>query len=692
MLLLVLALTATVGAQDLLPADLYVLLNDGRVERFRTEGGAPMVLTPDDAFVIDFAVDALGERLAYRTASGLFTLDLPPDDRPVGSARLIDAEADVPPYRGRGASIAWTPSGDGVAYTTQRGARIYFDTADGPQFTSVTEGVFFDLRWSPGGRFLLARAEQDVWWVYRRDGLQLPLTSIISTATGAAWVSDHEIVFAPPTGGLRLMDLDLANAQSVLLDESIEYRLPTLDSDDALRFFARAPADPEVPPDSGRLLRLGRGQQQIEVIGELPIALTGLRWDPSGELLIALQGGAIALLNPLTGEAFTLPASSAVAYSWGPLPQALLPTPELPATAIAAAPEILATPTLDLLPTPTPGPISAVTGLPLPTDLFFLAPDSNGVQQIWRMPANGASPLQLTVGGGDVNEFAIAPDGLQVVYVSDAQLWIEPVNAGGLRQLAELNSFAPANPTFSPDGTQIAYVDEGAPNGGIWIVPAAGGDPERVLANEAADPASGDFRVYRRPQFAPDGDRLLVDIYFAAGVQMGILDLATATVTDIPVAEVGDIRPLTARWLSDGRILTHSDATAPLPIAPGLYLYDAVAPATTAVEGLPLGAGVIIRSVREIAPGRLRIVLADGQEAVVLRVIDLVGREPQRVREIEVLIAPRLSPNGSRLAGYTSLIDIEGVRQGPLLFVDLATGERFLLSQPPTVWGIAWGR
>src|SRR5262249_46316454 len=142
-------------------------------------------------------------------------------------------------------------------------------------------------------------------------------TSVVPSSVGTTWISDSELVFAPAEGGLRVMNLAQANAQAVLLDESVSYRLPMLNSEDALVFFGRDPNDANVPEGYGRLLRLARGAQQLQTIGQVPIALNGLRWAPGGSLLVAFQGGVIALYDPSTGLGFPLPMTEVVAYAWG---------------------------------------------------------------------------------------------------------------------------------------------------------------------------------------------------------------------------------------------------------------------------------------------------------------------------------------------------------------------------------------
>src|SRR5690606_21537095 len=114
-----------------------------------------------------------------------------------------------------GETIVWSPNGDAIAYTTTYGARVTFDTGTASTFVDLREGMFKGLSWSPGGRFLAAEGAplenaaptlDSVWWIYRRDGYALNLTSLITSSIGTAWVSDSEIVFAPAEGGLRLMN------------------------------------------------------------------------------------------------------------------------------------------------------------------------------------------------------------------------------------------------------------------------------------------------------------------------------------------------------------------------------------------------------------------------------------------------------------------------------------------------------
>ncbi|MBK8034908.1 MAG: hypothetical protein IPK17_36465 [Chloroflexi bacterium] len=531
-----------------LPADLFVLLNDGRIERYGVGAAGVRTVTPEGAYIIDFGVDAAGERLAYRTEDGLYITLIPATDVPLGDPIRLEAEsASVPYFRGAGETIAWSPTGDALAYTTLTGARVYFQGSGG--FVDLLESPMLSLSWSPGGTFLAAQAEQNVWWIYRRDGSLATLTSIIPSSIGTAWVSDSELVFAPADGSLRVMNLAAANAQSILLDDTIQYRLPYLTDEDALVFFAR---DPEVPEGYGVLMRLQRGATEVETLGQVPVALTGLRWTPDGSLLAAFQGGVIALYDPITGLGFPLPLQGAVAYGWGrPAPETtiaptLIPGPTqvvVPLAAPTETPLPLATAPAPVAVTSTPAPAVPVTALVLSSDGYFLSPDFNGTLQVWRMPANGAPPGQYTGSLDDVGEYAIAPNDGTVAYVVTGELWIQPFSRAAPYYLTEITSFAPTNLTFSPDGALIAFADE---ERGIFTVPMDGSEDPSLLIVNAAD------TIYRRPQFSPDGSRLLVDIYRGDRVWTGVFDLTSKALIEAPVPESAEdtraARALVSRW------------------------------------------------------------------------------------------------------------------------------------------------
>jgi hypothetical protein len=323
-IILLFLLTAPVYGQDdalNLPAALYVLTNEGIIQRYGQGAEGITTVSPSDQFIVDFGVAPDDNWMAYRTETALSI-----SNRTTEENYLVESDlASVPSVRGKGDTIAWSPVGDAIAVTTLYGGRIYINTFPGDsaanwKFTplDLREGAFIQLLWSPDGRYLAAEVEGNIWWIYRRDGQNMLLTSAVPSAVGLEWVSNFELVFAPAEGGLILMNLDKANVQTILLGDGSNYSLPYLDSDNVLMFFGRQKDDTETEAGFGWLLGLRTGSTSLDNLGEVPVNLADLRWAPGGEFLISFQGGVFSVVNPINAQSFALPVSAVVAYSWGP--------------------------------------------------------------------------------------------------------------------------------------------------------------------------------------------------------------------------------------------------------------------------------------------------------------------------------------------------------------------------------------
>jgi len=693
--LLVLGLWTRAAAQASfqLPADLYVLTQDGRIERYAPGQIGAAVLTPAEAFILDFGVDAAGERLAYRTESGLYLLLLDLPDLP--PIQLEGPSADVPPYRGRGDTIVWSPTGDALAYTTLNGMRVYFDA--GAQFVELTDAIFLSLTWSPGGSYLAAEGENNVWWVYRRelaDGVStLTLTAILPSAIGAAFVSDPELIFAPADGGLRLLNLAAANAQTLILDASTQYSYPTLTADDRLAFFARPLADATIAPGTGILQTLARGAREVVTAGQRPLSLAGLRWTPDGGWLIAFQGGVLGLIDPRTGDGVPFSVSHAAAYAWGPLhgdgpgldlaaTAAPMPTldltPAAQSTLLAAnlpitstAPPAVAGTLTDQLLTPTPT-FEPLEGRALPAALFFSAPDANGIVQVWRInPATGAAAA-FTEATSDVSNFTSTPNGSAVAYSADGTLWVQRLTVRQPIRIARLTTFAPPMPSLRADGAYVAYVDHSTETGGIWVAAPDGSPPVRLLANRTTGPIA-DQRSFRSGRWSPTGDRLLVEAARPdGGLGIGVVTFPGGAYTEALPTSPDDVRGAFARWLPAGRILSLRDGDNPGSEDFGFYLYDGTALGTTPVQWIPLPATALVRDAWGFTAGQFRALLADlNYPDALLRVVDVSG-----TTITDVLVLP---PLAVPLLERTTGLFVSGLLDGVPVIVDLSTGAIFTL-------------
>lgn len=637
-LVLGLSLPARAGDGLNLPTELYILLNSGLVQRYGLGAAGVIDVTPDDTYALDFSVAPDNNLLAYRTQDGLLLLDMFTDESLI---TLEGASADIPPLRGLGDTMVWSPDAGALAYTTGYGARVYFD-GPLPAFTDIASTPLLHLMWSPGGTYLAAEAEQNIWWIYRRDGQQMTLVSAVPFSVGAAWWDDARLIIAPDTGGLFIMDLADGNRQRTLQAGPNRYYLPFVRPDSSLAVFT-GPQDN--PAAVYQRLNFNRdGTTAVAQGGTAPVDVDGLRWAPGGDLLLAFRGGGIALVQPASGDGFVLPISNAVAYSWG-----------------AARP-------------------ASATGFTLTRDLFFRAPDSVGIYQVWRLPRNGLPPFTLTPAGDDVLNYAVAADGRALVYVSEGAVWRQVITAtgegGDALPLVEPGTDV-VGMAFNPDGGTLALATApGAGESGIWLLAlnVAEAQPQLVIPN----PADGSG-YYTAPQFALNVSALMVAFQTAGISDLDFTVLDPTSGTLFPVGRYAG-----ARWLVDGRIAAWRSESA-TSIAE-LVIVDPFTLGAEAAVILRAG-GSHVRNVVELSAGRLRVLLAEtgGRGPAALTVVDvrLDAGEPDEVASPGFINGALLSPDGEFISGYTH-------PGGALVMYNIGQGQAQVLSPLDGIYDMLW--
>jgi Tol biopolymer transport system component/tRNA A-37 threonylcarbamoyl transferase component Bud32 len=141
--------------------------------------------------------------------------------------------------------------------------------------------------------------------------------------------------------------------------------------------------------------------------------------------------------------------------------------------------------------------------------LFAYSSDRGGQGnlQIWMQPVSGGSPVRLTNDPADDHEPAISPNGATIAFRSERDgggIYVVPAAGGESRRIADYGR----RPRFSPDGRWIAYwvgppgvgnVADGAYK--VFIIPAAGGTPRQIRP---------DFSSANFPVWSPDSQSLLL--------------------------------------------------------------------------------------------------------------------------------------------------------------------------------------
>jgi len=206
-------------------------------------------------------------------------------------------------------------------------------------------------------------------------------------------------------------------------------------------------------------------------------------------------------------------------------------------------------------PTPTRAPVPGV----LPDSLYFLAPDTQGRQQVWRLATDAHTFYAVTAEAADVTDYDVSRDGA-LAYVAQNQLLLRTVNAGGRRVLADggaddgSDTFrftkTIAGLSWSPDGNTLAYGLNG-----IHLLQVEDGNDSVVLPNDIEN-LNGLLvprALYQPDRWSPDGTRLLITIGFYEGATKAVYLPGSKTVVQLTKGGQGFASCCTASWSPDGQ-------------------------------------------------------------------------------------------------------------------------------------------
>jgi TolB protein len=158
--------------------------------------------------------------------------------------------------------------------------------------------------------------------------------------------------------------------------------------------------------------------------------------------------------------------------------------------------------------------ITGKNGLFLSSIVFVS--DRDGAKEIWAMDFDGRNPRRLTAHRSiTINP---AERGGRLAYTSYVRtfprIWTMSADGSDKKEIqtgVELN----ASPTFSPDGTQIAFAGSAGGNTDIYVVNAAGGGLRRLTTTRALEAS---------PDWSPTGRQILYTSDIGGTPQIYVMD------------------------------------------------------------------------------------------------------------------------------------------------------------------------
>lgn len=134
--------------------------------------------------------------------------------------------------------------------------------------------------------------------------------------------------------------------------------------------------------------------------------------------------------------------------------------------------------------------------------IVFMSTRDNGLEKIYTMDLNGSNQTRLT--NNNASDFypSWSPDGTRIAFTSnrDGDFEIYVMNADGSAQTRLTNSTGiDYDPTWSPDGSKIAFTSARDGNFEIYVMNADGSSPIRLTNSPARDVT---------PSWSPDGTKI----------------------------------------------------------------------------------------------------------------------------------------------------------------------------------------
>jgi hypothetical protein len=292
---------------------------------------------------------------------------------------------------------------------------------------------------------------------------------------------------------------------------------------------------------------------------------------------------------------------------------------------------------------PTPGGVAAS----LPHTFHYLAPDSAGITQVFRIESDGTTQRQITAEPVSVSDYDVSLVDGSVAYVANNQLLLIDADGSNRRMVVDGGVVDPnnpfmsniSNPVFSPDRQMLAYGHQG-----LRMYSFATDDAELIIENQVDEVGGGLFvprELYSPERYSPDGTKLLITLGYYEGASSAIYNPATNALVRLEGGEGALICCDEAEWSADSASIYAANPTMGM-FSSGLWKVDATTgEVTTLIQGDEGGGSYNLADEAYLAPdGQLYFLFATvtAPEGIVTRApLQLVRSAPDGVTGRTVL-------------------------------------------------------
>ena len=168
---------------------------------------------------------------------------------------------------------------------------------------------------------------------------------------------------------------------------------------------------------------------------------------------------------------------------------------------------------------------------------------------IWMVPIEGGAPLPVPTGLEGDHHISWSPDMTEIVFDANEadgppNIWILTVETGGIRRVLPPTDRGPNfHPTWSPDGSRIAFTSYRTGNAAIWVVSLGDGPLRQVTESTGS---------HQHPWWAPDGRTIAFDSHSSGDSDIWLVDVEAGTLVQVTKNPEQEVQPCIS---PDGQVI-----------------------------------------------------------------------------------------------------------------------------------------